>query len=196
MFTEHMIEDKVKTAISTTYAHSYRHILRMALALKYISATGTPGPVNPEDMALEKRTFLIGGWMLVWLTGTSRVFVTTGHSWSHENLARSCQGLTQIEKSHKDFIKHISLLSFRVSSQFSLFPSLWQYLLKHEPKREVFKMYVAQAPCFILGFTNRQATPRLPLSPTSLYNLNDLDIICQTGEMVFPFPQLYFAHRS
>lgn len=28
------------------------------------------------------------------------------------------------------------------------------------------------------------------------YNLNDLDLICQIGEAIFPFPYLYLVHRS
>lgn len=95
----------MKTATSTVCAHTYRHILKMTLALKCISGIRTPGPINLVAMALWKPAFLRGWWILVWLTGTLEVCNQLA-SKGHENLARSLsQGLAQTRKISPRFQK-------------------------------------------------------------------------------------------
>lgn len=94
----------MKTATLTVCAHTYRHILKMTLALKCISGIRTPGPINLVAMALWKPAFLRGGWMLVWLQALWK-FVT---SWPHKAMRiwqGPCQGLAQTGKISPKFQK-------------------------------------------------------------------------------------------
>ena len=91
--------------------------------------------------------------------------------------------------SNKDFIKPITLLSPRISSQFLLFPSLWQYLLKMN-----LSCLGSLSHPVLYNYTGHTQTPNYATSTP--YNLNDPDFMCRIGGTTFPFPHLYLAHRS